>query len=150
MLPSFTCIDDSLLDLLDWRLASVYFSTDVLLLNFCSCFWLAPLMTDMSLRGCAQIKGEQHRNVLNWLLLHVIALLEMYCTASLHKYFFPLSCYSHIHSQSWGTASVKNSGRERHREGSTLLYFLFPLKTDFKNNMKFPAVLPIYIINAID
>jgi len=58
MIPSFTCTGDSLLELLDWRLAYVYFSTNVLLLSFWTCFWLTSLMTGISLRRYAHIKGE--------------------------------------------------------------------------------------------
>lgn len=42
---SFICAYNYLLELLHWRMAYVSLNTTVLLLNYCSCFWLASLIT---------------------------------------------------------------------------------------------------------
>lgn len=97
---------------------------------------------------CSDKWRTQLRNVLNWLLLHVIALLEMYCAAYLHKSFSTELLLTCPHRECRGIASVKSSGRQRNRAGSMLLYFLFPLKTDVKSNKKFLSLLPICIIKC--
>lgn len=95
----------------------MHFCIDVLLLNFCSCFWLTLLMTGISVRGCAQINGEHSIGM--YLIGFCCMLLQFwrYCTAwhfcmSLFSTELLLTC---PHGQSWGIASVENGGRETHR-----------------------------------
>lgn len=56
----------------------------------------------------------------------------------------PLSCFSHVHTESAGVQPLWRAVEGR----DMLLYFLFPLKTDVKSNKKFLSLLPICIIKC--
>lgn len=101
-------------------------------------------------RMCSDKRRTQHRNVLNWLLLHVITPLEMmYCTAFLHVFFFH-QVATRVSTQTELGNSFCEKQWERHLGEDLILYFLFPLKNDVKSNRKFTTVLPVSIINTLD
>lgn len=127
-------------ELLDWSLASIYFSIIELLQLF-----LVSIASDKHV--CSDKRGTHIRmNLIGFCfrLLHCWRhTAQRICTSLfLHR-----EC---PHRGCWGIASVKNSGRQRHTAKSMLQYFLFPLKIDVKSNKKFLSMLPKCIINIID